>query len=115
MKRDNDRLLDAIDFSKLNGLIPVITQEHRTKKVLMCAFANQEALQKTIETGFAHYFSRKQNRLWKKGEQSRNTQKIVAMFIDCDFDSVLYVVEQHGTGACHTGAESCFFNKLSLK
>jgi len=99
-------------FEATTGLIPVIVQDWRSLEVLMLAFANREALLKTVETGYAHYWSRERKRLWKKGETSGNVQKIVDIVADCDADAILYVVEQIGV-ACHTGARSCFHNSLT--
>jgi len=94
------------------GLVPVVVQDVRTKEVLMLAYANEEALRKTFETGYAHYWSRSRNKLWMKGETSGNVQKVVEVRIDCDNDAVLYLVEQKGV-ACHTGNYTCFYRKLS--
>ncbi len=94
-----------------DGLIPVIVQDVKTKEVLMLAYANKEALRKTFETGYAHYYSRSRKKLWKKGEESGNVQRIVEIRVDCDEDAILYIVEQKGV-ACHTGNYSCFFRKL---
>ncbi len=94
-----------------DGLVPVIAQDSETKEVLMLAYANEEALRKTVETGKAHYFSRSRKKLWMKGEESGNVQEIVEIRIDCDGDSVLYIVRQHGN-ACHTGNRTCFFTKM---
>lgn len=102
-------LFEIIKFDQ-NGLVPVITQDFYNKDVLMFAYANKEALQKTIETGYAHYFSRSKNKLWKKGEESGNVQKIKQILFDCDEDCVLYKVEQVGC-ACHTFHRSCFFRE----
>jgi len=89
------------------NLKPVITQDVSTKEVLMLAYANDEALKKTKETGYAWYWSRSRKKLWKKGETSGNVQKIVEIREDCDSDALLYIVEQKGV-ACHTGKYSCF-------
>ena len=94
-----------------DGLIPVVVQDAKTKEVLMLAYANEEALRKTFETGFAHYFSRSRKKLWMKGEESGNVQKVIEVRVDCDEDALLYIVEQKGV-ACHTGNYSCFFRKL---
>ncbi len=94
-----------------NGLIPVVVQDVETKEVLMLAYANEEALKKTFETGYAHYWSRSRKKLWMKGETSGNVQQIVEVRVDCDRDTVLYIVRQNGV-ACHTGNYSCFFTKL---
>jgi phosphoribosyl-AMP cyclohydrolase len=106
-----EELLAKLDFTKGNGLIPVITQDAKTKAVLMQAFANKEAVEHTLKTKKATYWSRSRNELWVKGETSGHTQKIVSVYTDCDYDSLLYVVEQTGP-ACHTGEYSCFYNKL---
>ncbi|MDI9610868.1 MAG: phosphoribosyl-AMP cyclohydrolase [Archaeoglobales archaeon] len=103
-----------MDLSKLkfkDGLIPVIAQDVHTKEVLMLAYANETAIRKSLETGFAHYWSRSRNELWMKGGNSGNTQKLVEIRVDCDCDALLYLVEQKGN-ACHTGNRSCFFKKL---
>ena len=100
-----------IDFSKNNGLVPVIVQDVDTNEVLMLAYMNEEALELTQKTGYAHYFSRSRNKLWKKGESSGNTQEVKDILVDCDNDTVLLKVKQNGV-ACHTGRKSCFFTKL---
>lgn len=101
-----------IDWVKCGDLIPVIAQDEESGLVLMQAYANKEALRLTFETGYAHYFSRSRQSLWKKGETSGNFQKISAVYIDCDGDCLLYKVAQTGP-ACHTGNKSCFFTKLT--
>jgi len=93
------------------GLIPVVVQDAKTKEVLMLAYANREALELTLKTGYAHYYSRSRGKLWKKGEESGNFQRVVEIRVDCDEDTLLYLVEQKGV-ACHTGNYSCFFRKL---
>lgn len=93
------------------GLIPTITQDERTKKVLMVAYMNKEALQKTLETGKVHYYSRSRQKLWLKGESSGHFQIVKEIAFDCDLDAVLIQVEQIG-GACHTGHRSCFYRSL---
>lgn len=100
-----------LDFEKFSGLIPVIAQEQASGKVLMLAYANLEAVRKTQETGYAHYWSRSRNTLWKKGESSGHVQQIMEVLVDCDEDTLLYKVSQIGP-ACHTGEKSCFFRKL---
>ncbi|MEO0250286.1 MAG: phosphoribosyl-AMP cyclohydrolase, partial [candidate division WOR-3 bacterium] len=92
-------------------LIPVVVQDVRSKAVLMLAYANREALEKTLSTGYAYYWSRSRNQLWMKGETSGHTQRIKAILVDCDYDALLYVVEQKGP-VCHTGNETCFYSKL---
>jgi len=104
-------LLEKLDFKKGNGLIPVVVQDAKTKETLMLAYANREAVEKTLSTKKATYWSRSRNELWVKGETSGNTQKIISVTADCDFDALLYVVEQKGV-VCHTGAATCFHNKL---
>lgn len=103
-----------MDIRYNNGLVPVVVQDNRTKEVLMLAYANDEALRLTRETGFAHYFSRSRNKLWRKGEESGHVQKIVNILVDCDEDTLLYSVEQTGV-ACHTGHKSCFFRQIDGK
>ncbi len=93
------------------GLVPVIVQDVKTKEVLMLAYANEEAIRKTFETGYAHFWSRSRKKLWMKGETSGNVQKVVEIRIDCDNDAILYLVEQKGV-ACHTGNYSCFYRTL---
>ena len=104
-------LVEKLDFKKGNGLIPVIVQDAKTKAVIMQAYANREAVENTLKTCKATYWSRSRNELWVKGETSGHTQKIISVSTDCDYDSLLYVVEQTGP-ACHTGEYSCFFNKM---
>ena len=93
--------------------MPVVVQEVASGEVLMLAYMDEEALNLSLETGFAHYFSRTKNRIWKKGEQSGNVQKIEDAYLDCDNDTLLIKVEQKGGAACHTGAKSCFFRKIA--
>jgi phosphoribosyl-AMP cyclohydrolase / phosphoribosyl-ATP pyrophosphohydrolase len=102
--------LESVAFDTA-GLVPVIAQETGSKDVLMLAYANREALEKTLETGLAHYFSRSRNTLWQKGEESGHTQRVQSVRLDCDGDAVLYTVEQSGP-ACHKLEHSCFHNVL---
>jgi phosphoribosyl-AMP cyclohydrolase len=108
--------LDEVKWDA-NGLVPAIAQEVGTNDVLMLAFMNREALAKTAELGEAHYWSRSRGRLWKKGEESGNVQKVSELRLDCDNDVVLLKVRQTGaaagepTIACHTGRHSCFFQR----
>ncbi len=95
------------------GLIPVIAQDYKTNEVLMVAYMNKQALSKTIKTKKAHYYSRSRNKLWLKGEQSGNIQKVKEIYIDCDNDTLLMKIEQKGGAACHTGYKSCFFTKIT--
>jgi len=101
-----------LDFKKGNGLIPVVVQDYRSKKVLTLAYVNEEALRRTIETGYAHYFRRSRGKTMKKGETSGNVQKVVDILVDCDSDSLLFLVEQTGV-ACHLGEETCFHKKMT--
>ena len=111
-EKQNDSLsISDLDFEKFSGLLPVIAQEQASGKVLMMAYANLEAVRKTQETGYAHYWSRSRNTLWKKGESSGHVQQIMEVLVDCDEDTLLYKVSQNGP-ACHTGKKSCFFRKL---
>ena len=103
--------LNKIDWEKMNNLIPVITQDAKTNEVLMLAYMNQEALELTIKTNYAHYFSRSKQRIWKKGESSNHLQEIVEILVDCDNDTLLLKVNQTGV-ACHTGRKSCFYTNL---
>jgi phosphoribosyl-AMP cyclohydrolase len=100
------------DFEKGKGLVPAVVQEHRSGKVLMLAYVNRLAWERTLETGEAHYWSRSRNELWHKGATSGNVQKVMEIFVDCDQDTVLFKVEQVGGAACHTGYESCFYRKV---
>lgn len=99
-----------IDFSKGEGLVPVIAQDASSGEVLMMAYANRKALAKTMKTRFAHYYSRSRKKLWKKGEESGHVQRVKRVLVDCDGDTLLYVVDQTGP-ACHTGNETCFFRQ----
>jgi len=94
-----------------SGLIPVIVQDHVTSEVLMTAWANREAIELMKETGYTHFWSRSRKKMWKKGEESGNVQKIVSIHADCDGDTLLVRAAQTGT-ACHTGEPSCFHNIL---
>jgi len=107
----NQEIFAKLDFDKGGGLIPVVVQDVNTKTVLMFAYANKTALGLTLKTGKATYWSRSRNEIWIKGETSGHTQKIVGVSTDCDYDTLLYIVEQKDN-ACHTGSYSCFFNKL---
>ncbi|MEY4503989.1 MAG: hypothetical protein RL154_281 [Pseudomonadota bacterium] len=100
----------TIDWAKAE-LLPVIAQSTDDNSVLMLAYVNEEALNLTLSSGYAHYFSRSKNRIWKKGESSGHLQKIVDVRADCDSDSILYIVEQNGA-ACHTGNKSCFYTSI---
>ena len=102
--------LDELDFSK-GGLIPVVVQDWQSLKVLTLAYVDPEALRLTVETGFAHFYRRSFGRVMKKGETSGNVQEVVDILVDCDGDTVLFLVKPKGP-ACHLGEETCFHNKL---
>ncbi|MEN2994995.1 MAG: phosphoribosyl-AMP cyclohydrolase [Thermodesulfovibrio sp.] len=98
-----------------NGLIPAVVQEIDTKEVLMVAYMDKEALKRTIESGFTHFWSRSRKTYWKKGETSGNLQEVKEIYYDCDADTLLIMVKQYGEGACHTGNRTCFFRKIELR
>jgi phosphoribosyl-AMP cyclohydrolase len=100
--------LDAVAFDP-DGLVPAIVQEQGTNKVLMVAWMNRDALERTLETGRTWFWSRSRREFWCKGETSGDRQYVRAGYYDCDMDVLLFVVEQEGRGACHTGERSCFF------
>ncbi len=104
------RVIDGLKFDE-KGLIPAIVQERSTGRVLMMAYMNKEALEKTVETGTTWFFSRSRNRLWNKGETSGNVQRVTGICVDCDMDTLLLQVDQQGA-ACHTGNRSCFYRDL---
>ncbi len=105
--------MDNLNFTKsADGLIPAIVQDYKSNEILMLAYINKEAWEKTIETGKAHYWSRSRNKLWLKGESSGHVQIIHEIFVDCDEDTVIYKVEQLGGAACHVGYSSCFYRKV---
>ena len=95
-----------------NGIVPVVAQDAATGEVLTLAYANREAVEKTLGSGEAHYYSRSRKELWRKGATSGNTQKVVEVRLDCDGDALLYKVEPRGP-ACHTGARSCFYETVA--
>lgn len=99
-----------VDFGD-NGLVPAVAQDADSKDVLMLAYVSPEALDATLETGYAHYYSRSREELWKKGGSSGHLQEIQEVRVDCDADTLLYLVDQTG-GACHTGHESCFYRTV---
>jgi phosphoribosyl-AMP cyclohydrolase / phosphoribosyl-ATP pyrophosphohydrolase len=103
--------IDRVRFDG-NGLVPVVAQDVATGDVLTLAYANREAVERTLESGEAHYYSRTRSELWRKGATSGNTQRVVEVRLDCDGDALLYMVEPRGP-ACHTGEESCFFTSLA--
>lgn len=101
-----------LDFKKGDGLLPAIAQDWKTGDVLMLAYINELSWNETQKSGVATYWSRSRNKLWKKGEESGNTQIIKEILVDCDEDTVIFKVEQVGGAACHEGYRSCFFRKL---
>lgn len=103
--------LDQVKWAE-SGLVPAIAQDASSGRVLNLAWMNREALARTVETGEAHYWSRSRSKLWHKGESSGHVQKVKSVRLDCDADVVLLEVEQQGSIACHTGRESCFFQRL---
>lgn len=105
-------ILELITFNE-QGLVPAIAQEKTSKKVLMLAWMNKEAIQKTLETGQVHYWSRSRKSLWRKGETSGHTQSLHSFKVDCDGDTILLEVSQIGP-ACHTGKDTCFFKNIDV-
>ena len=102
-------LLDSITFNDA-GLVPAIAQDANSGRVLMMAWMNEEAVQQTVATGFAHYYSRSRQTQWMKGESSGHVQKVLDMYLDCDGDTILLKIEQSGP-ACHTNRQSCFYKQ----
>jgi len=98
-----------------DGLLPVIVIDHQTNQVLMFAYTNAEALQLTLSTKQAHFYSRSRKKIWQKGEQSDNVQLVKQVYIDCDQDALIFAVEQVGQAACHTGRRSCFYRVLEYE
>ncbi|MCL2154305.1 MAG: phosphoribosyl-AMP cyclohydrolase [Leptospirales bacterium] len=101
-----------IDFEKSGGIIPAIVQDFNAGDVLMLAYMNEEAFRLTQVTGYAHYYSRSKNRIWKKGESSDYVQIVKEIYLDCDSDTILLKVIQVGDAACHEGYRSCFFRRI---
>ena len=102
----------TLDYSKLDGLVPAIIQDHATGRVLMLGFMNEDAFRRTVETGFATFYSRSRQKLWLKGESSGHRLVVREISTDCDTDAVLLRVEALGPGVCHEGYQSCFFRTL---
>jgi phosphoribosyl-AMP cyclohydrolase len=107
------KFLSEVTFNS-DGLVPVIAQRHQTGEVLMFAWMNRETLQHTLTTGHVTYWSRSRKKVWRKGEESGHTQRLVEAWIDCDGDCLLMKVDQIGA-ACHTGAPSCFFRQTRIE
>ena len=114
---DKQALEEGLEFAPrfdAHGLVVCVTIDASTREVLMVAYMNQMALDKTIETGEAHYWSRSRQSLWRKGETSGQVQRVVGLSVDCDQDAILLEVEPGGDGgACHTGRKSCFYRRLA--
>jgi|TARA_B100001093_G_C26375986_1_gene820813 phosphoribosyl-AMP cyclohydrolase len=102
------------DFDK-NPLIPTIAQDAETGEILMMAYMNAESYEETLKTGRVCYFSRSRQKLWRKGEESGNVQKLHDLYVDCDADTILVKVDQIGGAACHTGFRSCFYRKIDVE
>ncbi|HTR45516.1 MAG TPA: phosphoribosyl-AMP cyclohydrolase [Thermodesulfovibrionales bacterium] len=97
------------------GLIPAIIQDSENGDVLMMAYMNESSLKMTVETGFTHFWSRSRQKYWKKGETSGNVQEVKEICYDCDSDTLLVKVKQHGPAACHTGNRTCFYRNIDPK
>ncbi len=106
-----ENFLATVRFNE-DGLVPVIAQSHQTGEVLMLAWMSQVTLEQTLRSGQATYWSRSRQKVWRKGETSGNTQRLIEAYVDCDGDTILLKVDQTGP-ACHTGAPNCFFRKLA--
>ncbi len=106
-----ERTIGDVDFAKSGGLVPVIVQDAATGEILTLAYANEESLRLAKKTGNSWFYSRSRKKLWMKGEESGNVQKIKEILVDCDSDAIIYVVEPSGP-ACHTGERTCFHNSL---
>ena len=112
MKIKKSVSIGDLDFKKGNGLIPIVVQDYSSNEVLTLAYVEEEALRKTIESGYAHYFRRSKGKVMKKGETSGNVQRVMDVLVDCDYDAVIFLVKQTGV-ACHLGEETCFHNRLA--
>ncbi len=104
-----------IDFKKGNGLVPAIIQDYKTGDIYMLGYMNNEALKKTLNTGFVHFWSRSREKLWLKGEKSGNKLIVKDIFVDCDKDTILVKVDFKGQGVCHTGNRTCFEKSCIIK
>ena len=100
-----------LDFEKMGGLIPAIVQDWQSGEVLMLGFMDSAAMEKTIESGRLHYYSRSRRKMWMKGETSGHVQEVKEILVDCDQDTLLFKVNQVGGAACHTGYNSCFYRR----
>jgi len=111
LDKNMNKSIEDIDFEKSGGIVPVIVQDANTKDVLTLAYSNKESLELAKKTGKSWFWSRSRNKLWMKGEESGNTQKIKEILVDCDSDAIIYLVEPLGP-ACHTGERVCFHHEL---
>jgi phosphoribosyl-AMP cyclohydrolase len=109
----SETIANGPDFSRGDGLLPAIAQDAESGEVLMLAYMNSESYAETLATGQAVYYSRSRKKLWRKGEESGNVQRVRAVFVDCDRDTILLSVEQVGGAACHEGYKSCFFRQVT--
>lgn len=107
-------MIPELKFNE-KGLIPAIIQDAESNEVLMMAWMDKVAIEKTIATGFTHFWSRSRQKYWMKGETSGHVQEVVEILYDCDEDTLLVKVRQHGSGACHTGNRTCFFRSITSK
>ncbi|MBK6845986.1 MAG: phosphoribosyl-AMP cyclohydrolase [Proteobacteria bacterium] len=112
MSSEHESWRGVVDFAKGGGLVTAIAQDAESGEILMLAHMNEQALARTLELGEAVYWSRSRQRLWHKGEESGNVQRVRELRVDCDGDAILLRVEQLGAAACHTGKRSCFFRRL---
>ena len=104
--------VDIIDFEKAGGLVTAIAQDDTTGEILMVAYMNEESLRLSLEGREVVYWSRSRRKLWHKGEESGNVQKLKGIYVDCDGDAIVLRVEQVGGAACHTGKRNCFFRRI---
>ena len=102
-----------LDFDKMGGLIPAIVQDWESGEVLMLGFVNGEAVEKTVQSGRLHFYSRSRRKIWMKGETSGHIQEVKDILVDCDQDTMLFKVHQVGGAACHTGYNSCFYRRAN--
>jgi len=109
-----ENIIDSLKYDK-NGLIPAVIQDYKDNAVLMVGYMSKETVEMTLKTGKATFFSRSRQKIWVKGEQSGNIQKVKEAYMDCDKDCLLIKVEQIGGAACHTGYRTCFFQKIEDK
>jgi len=111
MTGSDEVTVEELDFARLGGLVTVVVQDADTKDVLMVAFADKEAVLRTMKEGVAYFWSRSRKKLWMKGETSGNIQEVERILVDCDADALIYLVRPRGP-ACHTGKQSCFYRTL---